>query len=330
MKEFNIPSEESGQKLIRFLNRILPNANNSFLYKMLRKKNITVNEKRCNGNETLLNGDVVKIFFSDDTFSKFSGKSDSTDEDYLEALMKLDTKNLDIVYESKDIICLNKNPGLLSQKSSDTDVSANELLIAYLLQNNKISRETLASFRPSVINRLDRNTSGILIFGKTMNGIKIGNEAIKNKNTEKTYHCIVKGKYNGPSLMKGYLVKDKTSNYIKYLKNITNNKKLYTDDIDMYNSNDDNCKYMEQEVKTEYCTNEYSYLTVILHTGRSHQIRASLSYYGFPIIGDVKYGDRSLNNKLKVKRPLLHSYSCIIEGNTVVAPDPEDFNDFIR
>lgn len=311
MKEYKIPAEESGQKLLRFLNRILPEAGNGFLHKMLRKKNITINGKKCTGNEELSAGDSVKIFFSDETFLKFTGKSNDNDADYIDSLLNMNTNGIEILYESDDIICINKKPGMLSQKSSEEDISANELLISYLLKNNKIDSETLKTFKPSVINRLDRNTSGILIFGKTMKGIKYGAEAIKNSDIRKTYKCIVKGSYSGPDILEGYLSKDGENNYITFSKQETPNS-----------------KYMKQEVTADSESNGYSCLTVILHTGRSHQIRTSLSYYGNPIIGDVKYGDRDLNNSLHVRRPLLHSYSCVIDGNLVVAPEPEDFNDF--
>lgn len=212
MKEFNIPSEESGQKLLRFLNRILPEAGNGLLHKMLRKKNITINGKKCTGNEELSEGDSVKIFFSDETFLKFTGKSTNFDSDYIDSLLKLNTNDIEILYESEDIVCINKKPGMLSQKSSEDDVSANELLIAYLFKNDKINSETLKTFKPSVINRLDRNTSGILIFGKTMKGIKYGTEALKNNDIRKTYKCIVKGIYSGPEIMEGYLSKDEDNN----------------------------------------------------------------------------------------------------------------------
>ncbi|MBP7058844.1 MAG: RluA family pseudouridine synthase [Lachnospiraceae bacterium] len=311
MKEFNIPSEESGQKLLRFLNRILPEAGNGLLHKMLRKKNITINGKKCTGNEELSEGDSVKIFFSDETFLKFTGKSTNFDSDYIDSLLKLNTNDIEILYESEDIVCINKKPGMLSQKSSEDDVSANELLIAYLFKNDKINSETLKTFKPSVINRLDRNTSGILIFGKTMKGIKYGTEALKNNDIRKTYKCIVKGIYSGPEIMEGYLSKDEDNNYISYS-----------------SSQVPDSKYMKQEVMVDSESNGYSCLTVTLHTGRSHQIRSSLSYYGNPIIGDVKYGDKNLNNKLHVKRPLLHSYSCIIEGNLIIAPEQEDFIKF--
>ena len=92
MKEFNIPSEESGQKLLRFLNRILPEAGNGLLHKMLRKKNITINGKKCTGNEELSEGDSVKIFFSDETFLKFSG-SNSEIENAENAVSSKDSKN---------------------------------------------------------------------------------------------------------------------------------------------------------------------------------------------------------------------------------------------
>ena len=190
MKEFTIKKEEEGQKLLRFLEKVLKNANMSFLYKMLRKKNIVLNGKKATGNEKLQSGDSIKIFFSDDTFEKMAGsvKTDVSISQFPKAPFPLE-----IVYEDENLICVNKPFGALSQKDDTSHPSMNEYLIRYLLDNNQLELEDLNRFRPSVVNRLDRNTSGILLFGKTMAGLHAGSDLMKSHSGNKTYHCIVTG-----------------------------------------------------------------------------------------------------------------------------------------
>ena len=140
----------------------LPKAMPSFIYKMLRKKNITLNGKKATGNELLKSGDYIEIFFSDETYDKFRG----TSEGYIDVSSYLnaysDLKGIKVIYEDNDTVFLNKPVGVLSQKASETDSSLNEWLIGYLLNEGKISAESLKDFKPSVCNRLDRNTAGIV------------------------------------------------------------------------------------------------------------------------------------------------------------------------
>ena len=308
MKEYVIPKAQEGQKVMRFLNRILPNASNSFLYKMFRKKNITINGKKISGNEALKAGDSVKIFFSDETFDKFAGAKQNETFDY----SKLDTSQLDICYEDEDIIVCNKPYDMLSQKSSKTDISINELLIAYLVKKHEINDSDLAAFKPSVINRLDRNTTGLILFGKTRAGLEKGASLMKGHECRKTYHCIVKGRYEGPERIEGYLVKDEKSNTVAFSR-----------------EEKPGSKFMSQDVEVLEYRNESTLLSVVLNTGRSHQIRSSLSAIGYPIAGDPKYGDSKWNESLRksgIKSQLLHSYSIIIDGKEIKANKPADFD----
>ena len=319
MKEFKISPLNQDQKLIRYLERILKNAGSGFLYKMLRKKNITLNGKKASGNETLQAGDVVKIFFSDETFEKMSGmkfeqdmgkensvrtasnhriqtdgRKERTEKSWGEGSRydggrKEDLRFprapflIQILYEDTDLLAVNKPSGVLSQKSDSGRASMNEYLIRYCLEEGRMTEEDLRTFRPSVVNRLDRNTSGILLFGKTMRGLHLGSELVKSHQGQKTYHCIVTGdssRFKENTLVKGWLLKDSKKNMVTYS---THELK--------------NGLYMEEEVRLLRKKGPYSLLEVLLHTGRSHQIRSSLSALGCPIVNDRKYGGVSLNLK---------------------------------
>ncbi|MCQ2520070.1 MAG: pseudouridine synthase, partial [Lachnospiraceae bacterium] len=181
MKEFTITKKDEGQSALKFMQRTLPSAPNSFFYKMMRKKNITLNGKKTEGNEKLKEGDVVKFFLSDETFDSFcaNNKKNVSVSDYMEAYARFGKPH--IVYEDDHIIVLNKPVDMLSQKAGKDDLSANEWLIGYLLYNKKITKEDLIKFTPSVCNRLDRNTGGLLLFGKTLFGTNILNTMLRER-----------------------------------------------------------------------------------------------------------------------------------------------------
>ena len=220
MQEFKIGTNEAGQRLDKFLHKYLKEAGNSFLYKMLRKKNITLNKKKADGKEILAIGDEVQFFFSDETFLKFRG-SDIAQE-YELAYKKL--KGITVIYEDEHILLLNKPAGVLSQKSEPTDVSVNEWLIGYLLDKHEILAEQLNTFKPSICNRLDRNTSGLMVCGKSLQGSQKMNVLMKDRKIRKFYRTFVKGQVKEGAYIKGYLKKDEKLNKVFLSKSIENER----------------------------------------------------------------------------------------------------------
>ena len=318
MKEFVIKSNEANQRFDKYLKKLLPNAGTSFIYKMLRKKNITINKKKATGKEIVSNGDVVNIFFSDETFEKFS-TNDSELKSCFETLSTLDLAGLQIIKETADILVANKPANMLSQKAADTDISANERLIGYLIKTNQLSYEDYKTFKPSVCNRLDRNTTGLILMGKTLNGLQELSKSLKDRSINKYYRTIVSGEISSSMTIKGYLTK-----------NTSTNKVTITDDKISEDS-----QYIETAYKPVSCKNNLTLLEVHLITGRSHQIRAHLASIGHPIIGDYKYGNDSANrlykDKYKVKYQLLHAYRIEFnDENQVIAPTPAIYNEIMR
>lgn len=308
MKEIVINENEAGQRLDKFLGKLLKEAPASFYYKMLRKKNIVLNGKKATGNEKLTAGDSVKLFLSDETFEKFAGKRQTND-----LAASVPNIALEIVYEDHDVLAINKPAGMLSQKAKKEDISANEYILQYLLESGTITRESLHTFKPSVCNRLDRNTSGILVAGKTMNGLQQMSKAFREHSMEKYYLTIVAGHISKPRRIEGFLKKDGVNNQVTILSEPSNDAK---------------------PIITEYrplkLVGQVTLLEVHLITGRSHQIRAHLASIGHPVIGDTKYGNPRLNREfLKnagVTHQLLHAYRLFLaDGTKIQANAPKEF-----
>ena len=161
MQEIIVAANEAGQRLDKMLAKYLNEAPKSFLYKMLRKKNIVLNGKKATGNEKLAVGDSVKLFLADETIAKFSN---------IHAVHTNVT--LDIIYEDENVLLINKPVGMLSQKAVADDESLVEHIISYMLETRQLTEEELRKFRPSVCNRLDRNTSGLVAAGKSLAGLQ--------------------------------------------------------------------------------------------------------------------------------------------------------------
>ena len=317
MKEYIIKNNEAGQRFDKYLKKILPNASSSFIYKMLRKKNITLDGHKASGTEILKIGSDVKIFFSDETFDKFSVDLSALKNEY-DALSKLTLSGLKIIFENDDILIADKPVNMLSQKSGISDISANERLIGYLISNSGLDFEEFKTFKPSVCNRLDRNTTGLILMGKSLKGSQYLSQILKERSIEKYYRTIVAGKVTEPQHIEGFLTKDKDINIVK----ITDKKIDETSTV----------------IKTEYrpikSNNNVTLLEVHLITGKSHQIRAHLASIGHPIIGDPKYGDEKLNNifmrQYKIKTQLLHAYKVVFpDDNSYIAQMPQIYTTII-
>ena len=333
MKELPISREMSGQKLDRLLENYLKNAGRNFIYRMLRKKNITLNGKKATGHETLKEGDVVRIWFSDETLEKMSGTAAGAVE---VSVPDYPVTTLDILYEDEDVLIVNKPTGMLSQKAGREDVSLNEYAIGYLLEKGALTKDALGMVKPSVCNRLDRNTSGIVCIGKTQTGLRVLSGLFKGRSVHKYYHCLVLGRIDEDLILTGYLKRDRSKN------------------ISQISDDEEGSAPVETRVHPlrtvrDRSGRELTLLEVRLITGRTHQIRAQLSAVSHPLIGDPKYGDRAVNSdyrqRFDLNCQLLHCAKIIfptskedpvmeeiplLEGKTITCPEGEIFEKVLR
>ena len=319
MKEFLITEKESAQRLDKYLQKCLRKAPKSFLYKMLRKKNITLNGKKAQGNELLSSGDRVTFFLSDETFSGFQ---EDTPAPASSPGRKEPLTRLQVIYEDAQVLLINKPAGIASQPDRRGEPSMVEAVTSYLLSSGALSEQDLAFFRPSVVNRLDINTSGILMAGKTLSGLQDLSLLIREHALKKVYLAICHGVLREELLLTGYLVKDEKKNRSYVLKEPAPHS-----------------YYIETRVCPIKDNGSQTLVEVHLVTGRPHQIRAHLASIAHPLLGDAKYNhipeSMELSASLGLKTQLLHASSLTfpkdcarltsIAGRTFTAPVPDRF-----
>ena len=344
MRLLTVGENEAGQRLDKLLGKYMDKAPTSFFYKMLRKKNITLNGKKAEGKERLEVGDAIRLFLADETIDGFSSMAGKTGAGKLpqnigakqsrkvNPAAGLRTKRIpaklypEIIYEDKNVIFFNKPAGLLSQKAKPSDISLVEYLTEHLLETGEATAESLRSFRPGICNRLDRNTSGLVAAGKSLRGLQELNELFRIRSLHKYYRTIAAGSVMDKQHIEGWLQKNEKTNQVQIF------KQERKDALPICT------EYMPLKQLT-YNGNPYTYLEINLITGRSHQIRAHLASIGHPLIGDTKYGSPKINAEFRknfgLKYQLLHAYRLELpeltgtlsnlSGQQYIAPLPKEF-----
>ena len=329
--EVNLSVNQSNQRLDKVLKKILKAAPDGFIYKMLRKKNITLNHEKALGNEKTVAGDTVQFFFSQDTYDKMrgivteSGKSgNETNNSAAIAVESVSFPEIQVLYEDQDVCIFVKPAGVLSQKASPGDYSVNEWLLWEAEQRGFLSSSDFQQFRPSICNRLDRNTSGIMTGGFSLRGLQTLSQMFHDRTAQKYYYAVVKGVIEEPSEIIGYLEKDEKTNRVFVSPvALSDGKLIHTsyEPVGYYRGNGTPIVYGTALFTASDTDNirfrapkdaRLTLLRVHLKTGRTHQIRAHLSSIGHPIVGDPKYGDFRTNARYQKRYQCLCAYKLIM------------------
>lgn len=290
MKRFEITENDANQRLDKFLKKLLPNAALSLIYRMNRKNQVKVNRKREDNEYKLCTGDTIEVFLKDEDYEALS-----TMQKKPALEMKgqgLDKK--DVVYEDGEILVVNKNPGINVHPGDHktNEVSLIEQVHDYL--GDKLSSLT---FRPSLIHRIDRDTSGIIMIAKTKPALDHMLRELQNDKMEKSYLAICVGK---PPETRGTIRKR-----LLRREDAQNENKVVVDEKNGQNA------VTHYQVLAIGIHEKYSLVECTLETGRMHQIRVHMTALGCPILGDATYGDRGENSFARreygVTRQMLHA-----------------------
>jgi len=304
MQTLEISPQDANRRLDKFLFQYLNEAPENFIYKMLRKKNITINKSKAKGAEMLKAGDEIQLFLSDETIVKFRKAREIAKAKPLTG----------IVFEDENLLIINKPAGLPSHggmEGKDDHLLARVLY--YLTETG--AYDPSDSFVPALCNRLDVNTSGLIICGKTLHALQDMNALFAGRKVDKEYLTIVDGevgKVGKNRVLHGFYQKNEKTNIAQVI-NTPNEMAVTT-------------AYTVLAVSQDQ---KYTLLAVNPITGRSHQIRAHLSAVGHPLTGDKKYGGSMLPGGY---RQLLHCRRLSIPSldKSWEAPLPQRFQKCIE
>lgn len=282
MKEFIINNNDSGQRLDKFIQKTVPRLPQSMMYKAIRNKRIKLNGKRAEISSRLQTGDIVQMYINDEFFDT------AAETEFLSV-----PTALNIVYEDENILLIDKKNGLVVHEDNENTVDTLINRIKhYLYEKGEYDPDKENSFAPSLCNRLDRNTGGIVIAAKNAESLRVLNQKIKDRELEKLYLCITVGiPPKKKDTITAYLEKNADGNTVKVTdKKTETNKTIIT------------------TYKVLKTSGNLALLEIKLDTGRTHQIRAHMAHIGCPLLGDGKYGINRINKEYKIKTQALYSY----------------------
>ena len=292
MKELMIGKNDSGQRLDRFVGKSVPLLPESLLQKYIRLKRIKLNGKGAKRDVRLSDGDCIQLYINDEFFEKPKEEN---------SYLKVGKPRVSIVYEDENILLADKKPGVLCHSAGQWDYNTLIANIqAYLAQKGEWRPKEENSFAPALCNRIDRNTGGIVIAAKNAEALRIINEKIRDREIEKYYLCLVHGRPSPPSgRLENFLFKDASKNQV-YVKS----------------KSEPGARTAVTEYKTIRSKGPLSLVECHLLTGRTHQIRAQMSYAGWPLLGDGKYGSERFNKTYGETGQALYSYKLLFSFPT--------------
>ena len=292
MRELVVKKNDANQRLDKFLLKKFKTMPKKMAYMYIRKKCVKVNGKKATPEVMLKENDLLTFYIKDEFF-------DNIQEENYEFLKA--PKNLKIIYEDENIILLDKKPGVIVHQDKSYHFDCLLLRLQhYLYDNGEYNPKEENCFAPALVNRIDRNTGGIVIGAKNAESLRILNQKMKDRELHKFYLCLLINKpKKDNAILSDYLIKNEKTHKVTVLRNEKQGaKKILT-------------KYSVLETN-----NNLTLCEVELLTGRTHQIRAHMSSIGCPILGDNKYGNKKLNQKYSLSKQCLYSYKLAFDFTT--------------
>ena len=284
MKELRVNPNDAGQRLDRFVAKAVPLLPDSLLQKYIRLKRIKLNGKGARRDQRLQEGDLLQLYINDEFFEKPREEN---------SYLKVGTPRLNIVYEDENLLLADKKPGILCHSAGAWDYNTLIAHIqAYLAQKGEWKPREENSFAPALCNRIDRNTGGIVIAAKNAEALRILNDKIRDREIEKYYLCVVRGRPRPPEgRLENWLFKDAQKNQV-FVKA----------------KPEPGARSAVTEYKVLRSKGPLSLVECRLLTGRTHQIRVQMAHAGWPLLGDGKYGRERFNRDYDEKGQALYSY----------------------
>ncbi len=292
MTEITIQKNDAGQRADRFLSKAYPNLKSSLICKLMRKKRIKLNGAKAEPNAILKEGDVIRFYLSDELLSR---------EPLKESDFRDISAEINVIYEDENVLLIDKPAGLVVHEDNDNtaDTLINRVL-SYLYKKGEYDPDRENSFAPALVNRIDRNTSGIVIAAKNAESLRILNQKVRDREIQKLYLCALRGTPEPSS-----------ATMTAYLKKLSEENKVIISDTPKKDLLTIKTKYRVLESRGELTLAE-----VDLLTGRTHQIRAHFAHIGHALLGDGKYGDNAFNKKYGAKTQALCSYKLVFKFTT--------------
>ena len=270
MQKFIVTNSESGQYLEKYIRKVLSDAPLSFIYKLFRKKDIKVNGHWQKEKYLLNEKDEVSIFITDSQLDEFKKKTKTQVSENIANW---------IVYEDKNILIINKPRGVIVQKDNSGSIALDEMVVSYLTNKKEYDPSKDLGYTPAPCHRLDRNTAGLIVFGKNIATLRYLSKIIQDKEkVVKKYLTLVVGEVNKNGEVNLPLLKNAKTGRVSVN---SEGKEAIT----------------QFKVVKKY--NGFTLLEVKLLTGRTHQIRVHLASIGYPVVGDSKYGNYDIKKKKK-------------------------------
>ncbi len=286
MKSYTAGANETGVRLSRFVESVTHGLPASLLYKSFRNKRIKVNGKKAAPDTRLAAGDLIELYINDEFFP---AQAEAAPKAAAAAARAVRQPKLTVLYEDENLAVVYKPVHLLCHSDRTGDANLVDAFTAYLTEKGEYDPHAENRFSPAVCNRLDRGTEGLVVAAKNYAALRDMNEIIRTDLLKKEYYAITVG-IPKSGRFTAWWEHDEAQNKVRI--------HAHEDAAGVY-------KKIITDVDVLQAAGPFALCKIGLVTGRTHQIRAHLAFLGQPVLGDIKYGNRKMNERTGAKTQAL-------------------------